>query len=561
MRSVLARLSWLAVAAAVLLIIAGCNGGNNGMPQVTSTYAITITPNPVNAVPGQPVQMTAVVTLVADGSVMPGAAVTWGVTGDVGTISDTGLFTAGQTTPASGTITAAAFDATAGVPVTLNASGQTLASITVTAPGANLNAVPAATTVQFVATGADTQGNPMAIAPTWDVQNGIGQINAQGLFQAGTAGTGAVTASVGAISGSAVVTVVPGTPVELSLAVTGNADTNNLVIGQQVHFTAALVDGAGNRGRKRSVTDATWSVTGGVGSIDQDGAFIATALGHGTVVAVKDSLTASVPVTVTRAFSGAIAFTRQNLNGNLAVLTGDGSISDLTTGSNHFGEADWSPDAGKLIFAARDVAGSSGIFGMHADGTGTHLIYGAIANDPAWSPDGMQICYASDTGVVAGELVVVTAGGQFVRKLVIGTLGTPKNPAWSPDGLKVAFIVNTGYSPTDGVYIMNADGAGPITRIYTGHPVDIAWKPGTSSLAVAENARVYLVPADGSDATLLLSEPKAISAFAWAPNGSAIVCSESNGAYNQLFLRVIGTSIRVPLTNLTSASALDPAWK
>jgi hypothetical protein len=443
----------------------------------------------------------------------------------------------------------------------VNANGQTLASITVTAPGADLSAVPAATTVQFVATGTDTTGQPMAIAPIWDVQNGIGQINAQGQFLAGTAGTGAVSASVGAISGSAAVTVVPGAPVELTLAVAGNADVDNLIIGQQVHFTAFLVDGAGNRGVKRSVTEAAWSVTGGVGSIDQDGAFIAKALGHGTVVAQKDGRTASVAVTVVRAFAGVIGFTKQNLYGNLAALTGDGSQIDLTTGNNHFGEAAWSADGSKLIFAARDVAGASGIFGVNADGTSKHLVFGAVANDPVWSPDGTEICYATDTGVVAGELVVISASGQFLRKLVIGMLGTPKNPAWSPDGQKIAFIVNSGFSPTDGVYIMNADGTGAITRIYTGHPSDIAWKPGTCILAVAENARVYLVPADGSDTTLLLTEPKAIAGFAWAPNGSGLVCSESNGAYNQLYLRVIGTDVRVPLTSLSTASALDPTWK
>lgn len=561
MRSLLACLSWLALVAAIGLLIGGC-GHSSSQFFEPSVYVITITPANVNAVANQQVPMSAVVTLKADGSVVQNATVTWGTTGDVGAITADGVFTASATPPKSGTITASYAGDSGSVPVSVNATGQTLASITVQGPaGTDLTHVASGTVVPFTATGVDTTGAPMAITPTWSVSGGIGQIDQQGKFTAVTAGSGSVVATVGTVQGSANVTVVPGTPVTLTLTVAANTDLNNLVIGQQVKFTAYDVDNAGNRGKKtRSVAQATWSVTGGIGQIDQQGNFIATALGHGTVVATKDTRTASLAATVSRAFVGAVAFTKQNLYGNLAVISGDGTICDLTTGNNHFADPAWSPDASKLAFVKKDVAGN-GIYGMNADGSGLHLIYASMASDPAWSPDGTKIAFVNDAGVIAGELIVISADGANAKTLAVGTLGAPKEPAWSHDGTKVAFVIDTGFSPADGVYLMNADGTGSITRLYTGHPTDIAWKPGADVLVVADGTHIYLVTTDGADPTLLTTEPQSIKSLAWSPDGSSLIFSEAGGSSAQLVLKVLGTSVRLPLTNLTNASAEDPSWK
>ncbi|HOS42592.1 MAG TPA: hypothetical protein PK794_02785, partial [Armatimonadota bacterium] len=512
----------------------------------------------VNAAAGEQVPLTATVTRRDDGSVVPDAAVTWGVTEGVGTISETGVFTAATQTPQSGTITAAAFDAATSIPVVVNAGN--LVSLDVTAPAAvNLAQVPAGGTVPFSATGVDAFGNTVAVSPLWSVEGGVGQIDQQGLFLAQTPGTGTVVATVGEVRGTEDLTVVAGPPVGLTLVATGNADLQNLYLGQTVQFTAYEVDGAGNRGRAtRSPVQAAWSVTGGIGCIDQDGHFIATGLGAGAVVAEKDGRQASLPVTVARAFVGAIAFTKKNLYGNLALLTGDGATTNLTVGNNHFGEAAWSPTAAKLAFVAAGVP-QSGICLINADGTGFQQLYAVSGHDPAWSPDGTKLAFSSGIGIT-GQLVVITAQGGAPQTLAVGTLGIPGKPAWSHDGAKIAFCINSGFSPSDGVYLMNANGTGAVTRIYTGHPTDIAWKPGADALAVADGTTVYLVT-EGSAPQPLAQDTHPIIGIAWAPNGTALACSVQQGAFAQLVLKLLGTNQSFPLTALTNASALDPTWQ
>jgi hypothetical protein len=560
MRSLFAKISWVAVVAAVGMLLFGCSDGDGGgQPLVVSDYAITITPDAVTTTAGAQVPLTAVVTLKSDGTVVADAVVTWSVSQGLGSITEAGLFTAATQAPQAGTITATALDATASIPVTVNAGA--LAAIAVIAPdGTNLAQVASGTAIAFSAAGADQYGNPVAISPVWSVEGGIGQVDQQGAFLAGTAGNGTVVATVDTVRGTKDLTVVAGAPVSLTLLVTGNGNLDALLIGQQVHFTAYNVDGAGNRGRKtRSVTQAAWSVTGGVGNIDQDGNFVATNLGTGAVVAEKDGRTASLAVTVTRAFVGAIAFTKQGVYGNLAVLTGDGTLSNLTTGNNHFGEAAWAPTAAQLAFVSQSGA-LNGICVANADGSGARVLYGVRGNDPAWSPDGGKVVFSSGVAGIAGELVVI-AEGQAPKTLAVGAAGAPSNPAWSPDGRKIAFCVNSGFSPSDGVYIMNADGTGAITRIYSGHAKDIAWKPGTDSLAVADSTRVYLISATGGVPQLIASDGNPINAIAWSPAGNALVCSVPRGAFAQLVLKLIGTDTSLPLTNLSNASALDPTWK
>jgi hypothetical protein len=131
---------------------------------------------------------------------------TWAVVAGGGTISPTGLFTAGNT-PGVFTATVQATEGgltgTANVTVTVGS----LATITVTP---NPDTTTVLTSQQFVAVGRDIGNNIIPITPTWSVTAGGGSINATGLFTAGnTAGTftNTVRATSGAISGSATVVV------------------------------------------------------------------------------------------------------------------------------------------------------------------------------------------------------------------------------------------------------------------------------------------------------------------------------------------------------------------
>lgn len=213
-------------------------GSISGLQTVTVTTGplatITVTPNPVTVQTSASQQFTAV------GRDAGGNAVaitpTWSVVNaTAGTINGTGLFTAG-TTPGTYTNTVKAQSGTVSgsATVTVSTSAPVLTTIAVQP---NPATVGAGQTRQFVATGLDQNGNPIAFTATWAVINGGGSINASsGLFTAGLLTgtfTNTVEASSGAVSGTATVTVTAGgnPPPLVNL---GTAALNGIMAGTAV---------------------------------------------------------------------------------------------------------------------------------------------------------------------------------------------------------------------------------------------------------------------------------------------------------------------------------------
>ncbi len=187
--------------AAIGLSAAACNTHELAAPGRLAS--LVVTPNVTLAVGGT--QQFSAVGRDAESRVMS-ISPTWAVVAGGGSISPTGLFTAGNTPGVfNGTVqaTEGGLSGTANVTVTIGA----LASITVT-PNPDTTAV--LTGQQFVAVGRDIGNNVVAITPAWSVTAGGGAINGTGLFTAGNAtGTfsNTVRATSGAIFGTATVVV------------------------------------------------------------------------------------------------------------------------------------------------------------------------------------------------------------------------------------------------------------------------------------------------------------------------------------------------------------------
>jgi len=229
-----ARIARVLVAVAFAgLFAAGCKSTSE--PGVTAS--LTISPTTVTLAPGGTQQFT-VVAKNSAGDVLAIPNPTWTVTAGGGTITSSGLYTAGTT---AGTFT---------VSVTCNAVTATASVIVTPGPLFSITVTPNPTlaigaTQQFTAVGKDANGNVVQITPVWSTVNPPGSINATGLFTAGnTTGTfpNSVRATQGAIFGTATVTVIAG-PL-FSITVTPNPDT--LVINTQQQFTAVGKDAGGN---------------------------------------------------------------------------------------------------------------------------------------------------------------------------------------------------------------------------------------------------------------------------------------------------------------------------
>lgn len=283
------RLGAFAAFAIAGLLGTGCDV--HGISDAGSLSAIVVSPNPTVLVVGASQQMT------AKGTDFAGATVaispTWAVVSGGGTISASGLFTAGSvpgTFPNTITATSNGKSATATVVVTAGP----IVTITVT-PNPQTLAIGAAQ--QFVAVARDASGNIVQFTPTWSVVAGGGSISSTGVFTAGTvSGTFAntVQASNNAIRGTATVTVTPG-PLA-SIVVTPNPVT--LTVGLSQQFTAVGRDAGGNAVAIAPV----WTVAAGGGTISTSGLFVAGSTPGtftNTVTATVGALSGTATVNVT----------------------------------------------------------------------------------------------------------------------------------------------------------------------------------------------------------------------------------------------------------------------
>jgi len=207
------------LAVAVVLSVAlaaGCSSSSTA-PGIAS---FTVTPNATLAI--STTQQFTAVAKDANGKVVA-TSPTWSVVAGGGSISSTGLFTAGLSI---GTFlnTVKATSGTWTGYATVNVTTGALAVITVTPNSVTL---PANVTQQFTAVGKDAGANVVVITPVWSVVAGGGAISSTGLFTAGpTAGTftNTVKATSGSISSNVTVIVPPVLhgPAAVALGTAGN---------------------------------------------------------------------------------------------------------------------------------------------------------------------------------------------------------------------------------------------------------------------------------------------------------------------------------------------------
>ena len=227
-----ARIARIMVAVAFAgVLTAGCKSTSE--PGLTAT--ISISPTSVTLAPGGTQQFT-VVAKNANGDILAIPDPIWAVSAGGGTITSTGLYTAGTT---AGTFTNS-------VSVTCNGVTASATVIITAGPLATITVTPNPTlligaTQQFTAVGRDANGNVVAITPVWSTVNPPGTIvAASGLFTAGnTTGVfpNSVRATSGTIFGTATVTVIASPPPSgINL---GTASTYGILAGSTVTCAGA----------------------------------------------------------------------------------------------------------------------------------------------------------------------------------------------------------------------------------------------------------------------------------------------------------------------------------
>ncbi|MGA1794019.1 MAG: hypothetical protein ACMUHM_08715, partial [Thermoplasmatota archaeon] len=141
---------------------------------------------------------------------------------------------------------------------------------------------------QFTADGSDRMGNPVEVAPTWEVEGG-GTIDLSGNFTADVAGTWIVKATSGTIFAFANVTVNPGALTRIEVT-TG---TYTVTTDDTVQLAAEGFDADGNT----IDIEPAWEAEGG-GAVDQNGLFDPTTPGFWRIYANLSGISGSEVIEV-----------------------------------------------------------------------------------------------------------------------------------------------------------------------------------------------------------------------------------------------------------------------
>jgi TolB protein len=212
---------------------------------------------------------------------------------------------------------------------------------------------------------------------------------------------------------------------------------------------------------------------------------------------------------------------------------------------------------------------------------------GHLNEEPAWSPDGSQIAFASDRKGNY-DIYVMNSDGSNVRQLtsnpfaylyfIVGN-AADYGPTWSPDGKKIAFVSgrnNSAWSFVDtDIFIMDADGRNVVSwegsQYYSADNYP-EWSPDgccivyTSSKypyvndsEVPDIFSAYANPANDVNITNLTNTYTENSSPSWSPQGERIVfASVRNGNWDIYMMNKSGSEI-VQLTH-SDNFAFSPDW-
>ncbi len=137
----------------------------------------------------------------------------------------------------------------------------------------------------------------------------------------------------------------------------------------------------------------------------------------------------------------------------------DGSALTRLTFNGASVAPEWSPGGNQILF----YSAPAGIYVMNSDGSSRREV-AAIANitgDAAWSPDGSKVLFAR-SGQSCGtqtctQLFTISPDGSEFKQLTYSPIDH-WSPRWSPDGTKIVFMRHSP-GPKYAIFVMSADGS------------------------------------------------------------------------------------------------------
>jgi TolB protein len=136
----------------------------------------------------------------------------------------------------------------------------------------------------------------------------------------------------------------------------------------------------------------------------------------------------------------------------------------------------WSPSGREIAFVS-DREGGPQIFVMGADGSNPRRVSmnGSYNTTPVWSPQkGKRILAYTTRADATFDIVTLDLDTSKMVRITQGE-GVNEEPAFSPNGRAIAFASQRGRSA--GVYIASADGTGDAVQVWKGWATGVDWGP------------------------------------------------------------------------------------
>jgi Tol biopolymer transport system component len=219
----------------------------------------------------------------------------------------------------------------------------------------------------------------------------------------------------------------------------------------------------------------------------------------------------------------------------------------------------WSPDGTRIAFASKR-GGTFDLFVVNSDGTRRLTATRTDEGHPSWSPDGEQIAFERGN---PSAIYVMDADGGNARRLSRSVPGAAEiEPAWSPDGRWIAYQLRRPGTEVGEIWLIRPDGTGrrQLTRL-NARSYEPAWSPDGARIAFASTARgtnfdIYTTGVDGRGLRRVTDSGADEFEPAWSPDGATIAFNR-DGA---IVAAELGGGEESELTDAENNDG-SPAWR
>ena len=196
-----------------------------------------------------------------------------------------------------------------------------------------------------------------------------------------------------------------------------------------------------------------------------------------------------------------------------------------------------SPDGSTVAYATR-INGRWDIYSQRVGGrNATPIVNDPLRDEagPAYSADGSLLAFHESDDL--GGIFVAGATGESVRRVTDGGF----DPAWSPDGQQIAFATEEIIEPASrtgesAIYIVSAAGGSP-RKVTEGDAVQPSFSPSGERIVYWSNnggqRDIFTVPAAGGARVAITNDPAIDWSPTWSRDGRFVYfASDRGGAMN-----------------------------